>query len=161
MRATRWAAVILCSLVAARPHERATAGEHEFRYKATDAQSVAVMGEFNSWKSVPMTKGNDGTWRAKVSLPSGTHGYKFFVNGSDWVLDPENANRKKVDGIDNSAVDGTDATSPPTATPAPSVSVGSTAAATLPAPALTRATPSAAPQCAGQQQFSVAISRAG
>ena len=83
----------------------AIAGEHEFRYKAPDAKSVELMCEFNGWKSVPMTKGDDGVWTAKVSLPTGTHAYKFLVNGSDWVMDPENSAKKTVDGVENSAVE--------------------------------------------------------
>lgn len=83
----------------------ATVGEHEFRYKAPDAKSVELMCEFNGWKSMPMTKGDDGVWTAKVSLPTGTHAYKFLVNGSDWVLDLENSAKKTVDGVENSAVE--------------------------------------------------------
>jgi predicted esterase len=82
----------------------AAAADHEFRFKKADAQSVAVLGEFNGWKGQAMTRGSDGTWTAKVSLPAGTHGYKFLVNGTDWTFDPENPNRKTVDGVENSAV---------------------------------------------------------
>lgn len=63
------------------------------------------MGEFNGWRGQSMTKGSDGTWTTKVTLPTGTHGYKFLVNGSDWVLDPENAKRKTVEGVENSAME--------------------------------------------------------
>ena len=104
----------------------AVAADHEFRYQRADAQSVAVMSDFNGWKAVPMTKGGDGVWRAKVSLPPGTHAYKFLVNGTDWVFDPDNAKRKQVDGVDNSAVEATASSSAmstpplaPTATPMP------------------------------------------
>jgi hypothetical protein len=63
------------------------------------------MGEFNGWKGQPMTKGSGGVWTAKVSLPAGTHGYKFLVDGSEWILDPANSKRKSVDGVENSAVE--------------------------------------------------------
>src|SRR5437899_6119245 len=85
------------------------AAEHEFRYKASDARSVELMSDFNGWKPVPMTKGNDGVWTATVSLPAGTHAYKFVVNGTEWVFDPDNPSRTKVDGIENSAVEISDA----------------------------------------------------
>ena len=63
------------------------------------------MGEFNGWKGQPMTKAADGTWTAKVTLPAGTHGYKFLVNGTEWLLDPENPKRKNVDSVENSAME--------------------------------------------------------
>ena len=83
----------------------ALADEHEFRYKAPDAKSVELMGEWNAWKGIPMTKGDDGVWTAKVSLSAGTHGYKFLVDGKDWVFDPDNSAKKTVDGNENSAVE--------------------------------------------------------
>lgn len=54
------------------------------------------MGEFNGWKGQSMTKGNDGIWTARISLGAGTYGYKFFVNGTDWILDPENLKKKSM-----------------------------------------------------------------
>jgi hypothetical protein len=63
------------------------------------------MADFNGWKAVPMTKGSDGVWTATVPLSAGTHAYKFLVNGKDWMFDPDNPNRTKADGIENSAVD--------------------------------------------------------
>ena len=51
----------------------AAAAEHEFRYRAPDAQSVQLMGEFNGWKGISMTRGSDGVWSAKVSLGAGAH----------------------------------------------------------------------------------------
>lgn len=106
--------------------ETAFAAEHEFRFKKPDVQSVAVLGEFNGWKAQPMTKGSDGTWTLRVSLPSGTHGYKFLVNGTDWQLDPESSKRKTVDGVENSAVEISASSASPTASPL----IGSTASAT-------------------------------
>jgi 1,4-alpha-glucan branching enzyme len=83
----------------------AFADEHEFKYKAPDAKTVELMGEWNGWKSIPMTKGDDGVWTAKVTLSSGTYGYKFLVDGKDWVFDPDNPAKKTVDNIENSAVE--------------------------------------------------------
>ena len=87
------------------------AGEQHFRYKAPDASRVDLMADFNGWKAVPMNKGSDGVWTATVSMPNGTHAYKFLVNGNEWVFDPENPNRTKSDGIENSAVEITESTS--------------------------------------------------
>lgn len=83
----------------------ATAAEHEFRYKAPDAQSVSLMGEFNNWKGAPMTKESDGVWSLKVTLSPGIYGYKFLVDGKDWVFDPDNPKRKNVNGAENSAIE--------------------------------------------------------
>jgi len=67
------------------------------------------MGEFNQWKGLPMTRQANGTWTVKVSLSPGTYGYKFLVDGKDWVLDPGNSARKTVNGIENSAIEVTEA----------------------------------------------------
>ena len=101
-----WTAVfVFCVAILLMMQGRALAEDHEFRYKAPDAKSVELMCEFNGWKAVPMTKGDDGVWTAKVSLSPGTYGYKFLVNGTDWVLDPDNSAKKSVDGVENSAVE--------------------------------------------------------
>src|SRR5207247_517519 len=55
-----------------------------------------------------------GSWSLTIPLAPGTYGYKFLVNGSDWVFDPTNSNRKTVNGIENSAIEvsSTNANSP-------------------------------------------------
>ena len=97
--------IVGCCVTVILTQVSATADDHEFRYKAPDAKSVELMGEWNGWKAVPMTKGDDGVWTAKVSLSTGTHAYKFLVNGSDWVFDPDNSAKKTVDGNENSAIE--------------------------------------------------------
>src|SRR5438105_15239962 len=79
------------------------AKEQEFRFDKPDAQTVDLMAEFNQWKGLPMTRQANGTWRIKVSVPLGTYGYKFLIDGKDWVFDPRNSTRKTVNGIENSA----------------------------------------------------------
>jgi 1,4-alpha-glucan branching enzyme len=105
MRARTWVTIAICGVTIMLMQRTATAGEHEFRYKAPDAKSVELMGEWNDWKAIPMTKGDDGVWTAKVTLSSGTHGYKFLVNGTDWVFDPDNSNKKTVNGAENSSIE--------------------------------------------------------
>ena len=100
-----WLAVALSCLTIILTQLSALAGEHEFRYKAPDAKTVDLMCEFNGWKAVPMTRGDDGVWTVKVDLPSGKHAYKFLVDGKDWVFDPDNSAKKTVDGAENSAVE--------------------------------------------------------
>lgn len=100
-----WFTIVSCCVAIILMQGRAVAGEHEFRYKAPDAKGVELMGEWNGWKAIPMTKGDDGVWTAKVTLSTGTFAYKFLVNGTDWVLDPDNSAKKSVDGVENSAVE--------------------------------------------------------
>jgi 1,4-alpha-glucan branching enzyme len=83
----------------------AFAEDHEFKYKSPDAKTVELMGEWNGWKSIPMTKNGDGVWTTKVTLSPGTYGYKFLVDGKDWVFDPDNPAKKTVENVENSAVD--------------------------------------------------------
>jgi 1,4-alpha-glucan branching enzyme len=65
------------------------AKEQEFRFEKPDAQTVDLMAEFNQWKGLPMTKQPNGIWTLKVSVPPGTYGYKFLIDGKDWVFDPK------------------------------------------------------------------------
>ena len=95
---------------------KGVAKDQEFRFEKADAQSVALAGEFNQWHGQQMSKQADGSWSLTIALAPGTYGYKFLVNGSDWVFDPSNSNRKTVNGIENSVIevspsdDGTPAT---------------------------------------------------
>lgn len=106
-----------------------------FRLDRPDAQSVGLAAEFNGWKSQPMSKGPDGVWTVSVPLSAGTYGYKFLVNGSEWLFDPQNTERKQVDNIENSAVTVTEESSLGAVvnpTPALVVVPGSTPASAIP-----------------------------
>jgi 1,4-alpha-glucan branching enzyme len=105
MRTKTFFTIAVCCLAVVLTRVSAFADEHEFKYKAPDATSVELMGEWADWKAIPMTKGEDGVWTAKVTLSPGTYGYKFLVNGKDWVFDPDNSAKKSVSGNDNSAVE--------------------------------------------------------
>ena len=98
MRSKTWFTIVVCCLGVLLTRGIAKADDHEFRYKAPGATSVELMCENNGWKSVAMTKGDDGVWTAKVTLAPGTYAYKFLVDGKDWVFDPDNSNKKTVDG---------------------------------------------------------------
>jgi 1,4-alpha-glucan branching enzyme len=98
-------AVFVCCAAVLLSQRSVLADEHEFKYKSADAKSVELMCDFNGWKGVPLTKGDDGVWMVKVDLPSGTHAYKFLVDGKDWVFDPDNSTKKTVDGVENSSVE--------------------------------------------------------
>jgi 1,4-alpha-glucan branching enzyme len=61
-----------------------------FSFRAPDASSVQLVGDFTHWQESPINlqKDADGVWRKTVPLPSGTHHYRFLVDGQ-WRDDPE------------------------------------------------------------------------
>ena len=60
----------------------------EFVFYAPEAMQVFLAGDFNNWdtQSLPMKKGKDGTWKAKIKLAPGRYEYKLFANNA-WVED--------------------------------------------------------------------------
>jgi len=72
---------------------------HTFSYVATGREStVRVFGDFTenhggAWKYGHLMALRDGVWTTKVFLPVGVpFQYKFQINGSEWILDPNNPN---------------------------------------------------------------------
>jgi 1,4-alpha-glucan branching enzyme len=61
-----------------------------FSLFAPDASSVQLAGDFTQWQEHPINLQKDaaGIWRATVTLPPGTHHYRFLVDG-EWRDDPE------------------------------------------------------------------------
>ena len=70
--------------------KKAKAVEQIFYITAPAATRVLLAGDFTQWQESPinMRKGSDGVWTAKVELSSGTHHYRFLVDG-EWHDDPE------------------------------------------------------------------------
>jgi hypothetical protein len=68
------------------------AGGIEFTYEDPYAGSVHLAGDFNNWSmnTEPLTMDDEGVWRVVIDLAPGSYEYKFVVNGSDWIADPEN-----------------------------------------------------------------------
>lgn len=68
-----------------------------FRHRAEEAQSVAVLGDFNDWdeQANPLRKSRRGVWRATVPLPDGRWSYLYAVDGV-WVLDSHNPLSEEV-----------------------------------------------------------------
>ena len=54
---------------------------------APRAETVELIGDFNSWKAVLMDRRLDGWWSLQVVLCHGHHQYRFLVDG-DPELDP-------------------------------------------------------------------------
>jgi 1,4-alpha-glucan branching enzyme len=61
-----------------------------FSFRAPDASSVQLVGDFTQWQESPigLSKDAEGVWRAAVPLPPGTYHYRFLVDGV-WRDDPE------------------------------------------------------------------------
>ncbi|MBD2096851.1 alpha amylase C-terminal domain-containing protein [Trichocoleus sp. FACHB-591] len=51
----------------------------EFSLFAPRVEKVALIGSFSDWQETPMTKGEDGYYRASVELEDGVYQYKFRV----------------------------------------------------------------------------------
>lgn len=73
---------------------RKVEGGWMFTFSDPGASSVALAGSFNNWSTSadPLAKGSDGVWSIVKDLPSGSHQYKFVVNGGQWKEDPNNPN---------------------------------------------------------------------
>jgi serine protease AprX len=64
-----------------------------FTYYDPEAKSVALIGSFNRWqpKEYAFDEMGGGVWRIRIAvLDKGAYFYKFLVDGSTWVSDPEN-----------------------------------------------------------------------
>ena len=67
-----------------------------FKYKPVHpVQSVVVAGSFNQWSktadSLTFSK-SDSVWETRLRLPFGIYEYRFLIDGTRWVRDPNNPN---------------------------------------------------------------------
>lgn len=72
-----------------------------FYLQAPGAHTVSLVGDFNDWSTNDITlvdDDGDGIWTALVPLDPGRHRYKFLVDGTRWVADP-NATSFQLDGF--------------------------------------------------------------
>ena len=79
-----------------------------FVFVATDARSVALVGDFNGWDrtAVRLTRsGTGGVWSTTLQLPAGRHEYAFLVDGDRWVADPNASSSMRDEfGVESSVV---------------------------------------------------------
>jgi glycosidase len=71
------------------------------------ARSVSVAGEWNRFSTTanPLAPvGSTGIFRVELDLPAGDYGYKFVVDGDQYLVDPENITLKYVGGVENSRI---------------------------------------------------------
>lgn len=71
----------------AQPHAAKSQG---FSFRAPEAISVQLVGDFTHWQEQPISlrKESGGVWSTSVELPPGTHRYRFLVDG-EWRDDPD------------------------------------------------------------------------
>ena len=69
---------------------RNSARPQVFGFRAPDALSVQLVGDFTEWEKHPVNLAKDpaGIWRVKIQLKPGTYHYRFLVDG-EWRDDPE------------------------------------------------------------------------
>lgn len=63
----------------------------QFVLVAPEANSVAVVGDFNNWglgDTALVAENHNGVWSVSAPVPAGVHRYAFLVNGKQWVADP-------------------------------------------------------------------------
>jgi hypothetical protein len=86
-------AVVTVGMLRSRPHVVAV-GEPipiQFVLVAPEANSVAVVGDFNNWglgDTALVAENHNGVWSVSAPVPAGVHRYAFLVNGKQWVADP-------------------------------------------------------------------------
>lgn len=75
--------------------------EREFVYRDASADTVWLTGTFTSWAPDPaggaieMTRSGGGVWTATVLVePPGVHEYKLVIDGTRWIADPDNPDRR-------------------------------------------------------------------
>ena len=73
----------------------------EFSYPLSGEQSVELRGDFapGAWESGVPLQIDGGRWRTSIkAAPGAVIHYKFFVDGTTWVVDPQNPS-KEPDGV--------------------------------------------------------------
>ncbi len=63
----------------------------KFSFNVENAETVEILGLNSDWEnSVIMSRKKDGSFSADVNLPKeSTHEFKYLVNETEWVNDPE------------------------------------------------------------------------
>lgn len=65
-----------------------------FSYFDKDARQVALVGSFNDWQPIDLRARASGAWTLSLPHPRrGTYAYKFLIDGTRWIEDPENMAR--------------------------------------------------------------------
>jgi alpha-amylase/alpha-mannosidase (GH57 family) len=78
------------SCMSAQPH--AAKGGVEFTFRGEVGKSVSLVGDFNGWSKdeTPLVRDSSGVWKVTRKIGPGIYQYKFVVDGSQYVNDPDN-----------------------------------------------------------------------
>lgn len=82
--------------------------KHKVRFNYSSestVEKVSIAGTFNGWDHTKnyFLKNKSGDFSIEVCIPTGRHFYKFVINDSKWILDPNNSNISE-DGQNNSSI---------------------------------------------------------
>lgn len=63
----------------------------KFSFTLENAETIEILGLNSDWEnSIIMSKKKDGTFSADLNLPKdSTHEFKYLVNRSEWLNEPE------------------------------------------------------------------------
>jgi hypothetical protein len=62
------------------------AGLTRVSIRAVSASRVEVAGDWNHWRPVPLTRGNNGVWYGDFAIAPGLYRYAFRINGTVWEV---------------------------------------------------------------------------
>lgn len=79
----------------------------KFSFQVENAETMEILGLNSDWQhSIVMSKKKDGSFTADINLPKdSTHEFKYVVNGSEWLNEPEaDAQHPNIYGGTNSVL---------------------------------------------------------
>ena len=56
------------------------------RFRFANVRSVAIAGDWNGWKPLPLRAGGGSTWEGTLALHPGTYHFNVLVDGREWVV---------------------------------------------------------------------------
>lgn len=77
-----------------------------FEITLPQAQSVAVVGDFNGWNSDthPMKRSKNGVWKVTAEIPAGEYQFRYLVDSSRWYNDSDTPSKANEFGSENSVL---------------------------------------------------------
>ncbi|GEM_PF-4707631 len=77
-----------------------------FQITLPEAESVALVGDFNGWSdtATPMKKNKAGVWKVDLALEEGEYQFRYLVNQNEWYNDEDVPVVPNIFGSENSVV---------------------------------------------------------
>ncbi|MGM0606875.1 MAG: glycogen-binding domain-containing protein [Candidatus Muiribacteriota bacterium] len=77
-----------------------------FYIENNNYESVSLTATFNDWSDTThIMEKVDGRWEIFIPLQTGNYQYKFVINNTDWILDPDNPSIVKDGNFENSYIE--------------------------------------------------------